>query len=165
MRELCRVPHVAHTRVTRLLPPFVRCCADPFVSQTVFQGFSCRQLDENEEWLDVDFQISCTSDSYFAFVSLGFVGVLVYPLGLPTCALLLLFKNSGEIKSGGAAYERYEFLVAGDIDAPSEPSCIHICTVRDTTCGVISYSQTTSPPTTGGTASRCSARLSSLASW
>ena len=85
------------------------------MSQTVFQGFSCRQLDENEEWLDVDFQISCTSDSYLAFVSLGFVGVLVYPLGLPTCALLLLLKNSGEIKTGGPAYERYEFLVAGDI--------------------------------------------------
>ena len=90
------------------------------MSQTVFQGFSCHQLDENEEWLDVDFQISCTSDSYLAFVSLGFVGVLVYPLGMPTCALLLLFKNSGEIKSGGAAYERYEFLVAGDIFAPYE---------------------------------------------
>ena len=70
--------------------------------------------------MDVDFQISCTSDSYLAFVSLGFVGVLVYPLGLPTCVLLLLFKNGGEIKSGGAAYERYEFLVAGDIDVPPE---------------------------------------------
>ena len=90
------------------------------MSQTVFQGFSCRQLDENEKWLDVDFQISCTSNSYLAFVSLGFVGVLVYPLGLPTCVLLLLFKNGGEIRSGGAAYERYEFLVAGDIDVPPE---------------------------------------------
>ena len=77
------------------LIPLAVIVADPFVSQTVFQGFSCRQLDENEEWLDVDFQISCTSDSYLAFVSLGTIGVFVYPLGLPTCALLLLFKNSG----------------------------------------------------------------------
>ena len=96
--------------------------SDPFVSQTVFQGFSCRQLDESEEWLDVDFQISCTSDSYLAFVSLGLIGVLVYPLGLPTFALLLLMKNSGDIKSGGAAYERYEFLVAGDHPSPHSPS-------------------------------------------
>ena len=112
------------------------------MSQTVFQGFSCRQLDKNEKWLDVDFQISCTSNSYLAFVSLGFAGVLVYPLGLPTCALLLLFKNSGEIKSGGPAYERYEFLVAGDIDAPSESSCIHmmsvaVCTVQLVTMHVL----------------------------
>ena len=96
--------------------------SDPFVSQTVFQGFSCRQLDESEEWLDVDFQISCTSDSYLAFVSLGLIGVLVYPLGLPTFALLLLLKNSGDIKSGGATYERYEFLVAGDYPSPRSPS-------------------------------------------
>ena len=94
------------------------------MSQTVFQGFSCRQLDENEEWLDVDFQISCTSDSYRAFANVGLVAVLIYPLGLPTCALLLLFKNSGEIKSGGAAYERYEFLVAGNID--SHGVCCHL---------------------------------------
>ena len=97
------------------------------MSQTVFQGFSCRQLDEDEKWLDVDFQISCTSDSYLAFVTLGFVGVLVYPLGLPTCALLLLLKNSGEIKSGGPAYERYEFLVAGNIDAPADLHSHEVC--------------------------------------
>ena len=152
------------------LIPLAVIVADPFVSQTVFQGFSCHKLDENEEWLDVDFQISCTSDNYLAFVSLGLVGVLVYPLGLSTCALLMLFKNSGEIKSGGAAYERYEFLVAGDIVAPFISSCIHmmsvaVCIVRDTACGVILYRQTTSLPTTGGTASRCYARLSSPASW
>ena len=134
------------------------------MSQTVFQGFSCRQLDESEEWLDVDFQVSCTSDSYLAFVSLGLIGVLVYPLGLPTFALLLLLKNSGDIKSGGAAYERYEFLVAGDHPSPSSPSfaarcycmftaCRNAC---DTACGL----QTTSLGSTGGTASRCFARRS-----
>ena len=94
------------------------------MSQTVFQGFSCCPLDESEEWLDVDFQISCTSDSYLAFVSLGLIGVLVYPLGLPTFALLVLMKNNSDIKSGGAAYERYEFLVEGD-DHP----CCHSCPV------------------------------------
>lgn len=84
----------------------------PFVSQTVFQGFSCRELDEGEEWLDVDFQISCTSDSYLAFVTLGSLGVFLYPLGVPTLTMLLLVKNGGEIKAGGPAFERYNFLVA-----------------------------------------------------
>ena len=42
------------------------------------------------------------------------VGGLVYPLGLPTCTLLLLIKNGGEIKRGVGTYDRYEFLVAGD---------------------------------------------------
>eukprot|EP01043_Picozoa_sp_COSAG02_P004000 COSAG02_NODE_101_length_36804_cov_125.342951_13_plen_301_part_00 len=84
----------------------------PFVSQTVFQGFSCRALDEDEEWLEVDYQISCLSDSYLAFVGLGFLGVCIYPLGVPAMTLLLLIKNGGEIKTGGPAFERYDFLVA-----------------------------------------------------
>ena len=78
----------------------------------ICRGFSCRQLDENEEWLEVDFQISCLSDSYLAFVSLGMIGVCVYPLGIPTLTLLQLWRNSKDIKRGGPALERYEFLVA-----------------------------------------------------
>jgi hypothetical protein len=78
----------------------------------ICRGFSCRQLDNEEEWLEVDFQISCLSDSYLAFVSLGMVGVLIYPLGIPTLTLLQLWRKSKEIKSRGPALERYEFLVA-----------------------------------------------------
>lgn len=78
----------------------------------VCRGFSCRELDDGEEWLEVDFQISCTSDSYLAFVTLGGMGVFIYPLGVPVMTMLLLAKNGGEIKAGGAAFERYNFLVA-----------------------------------------------------
>ena len=60
----------------------------------------------------MDFQISCLSDSYLAFVSLGMIGVCVYPLGIPTLTLLQLWRNSKDIKRGGPALERYEFLVA-----------------------------------------------------
>ena len=84
----------------------------PFVSQTVFQGFSCRQLEEEEEWLEVDYQISCLSDEYVAFVGFGIIGVCVYPLGVPTLTLLQLWRNAGHIKGGGPGRERYEFLVA-----------------------------------------------------
>lgn len=84
----------------------------PFVSQTVFQGFSCTQLDEEEEWLEVDYQISCLSDSYLAFVTIGMVGVFVYPVGIPTITMLQLWRFAGDIKTGGAARSRYEFLVA-----------------------------------------------------
>ena len=83
----------------------------PFVSQTMFQGFSCHQLDKDEEWLEVDYQISCLSEAYLAFVSLGMVGVIVYPIGIPTLTLLQLWRNAGDIKNGGPGRERYEFLV------------------------------------------------------
>jgi hypothetical protein len=81
------------------------------VNAVICRGFSCRRLDETEEWLDVDFQISCLGDSYLAFVSLGMIGVFVYPLGIPTLSLLQLLRNAGDIKAGGPARERYEFLV------------------------------------------------------
>ncbi len=76
------------------------------------RSFSCRQLDENEEWLDVDFQIDCNSDSYSSFYGIAVVGVCVYPIGVPTVTMLLLMKNGGDIKKGGPGRERYEFLVA-----------------------------------------------------
>jgi hypothetical protein len=81
------------------------------VNAVICRGFSCRRLDETEEWLEVDFQISCLSDSYLAFVSLGMIGVFIYPLGIPTLSLLQLWRNAGDIKAGGPARERYEFLV------------------------------------------------------
>lgn len=76
------------------------------------QGFSCRQLDEGEEWLDVDYQISCNSDEYLVFVVLGFVAVLAIPIGIPVLTMLLLLKNGKSIREGGDAYKRYEFLVS-----------------------------------------------------
>jgi len=92
----------------------------PFVSQSMFQGFSCRTLDaytfdgeeETERYLDVDYQVSCNSMKYIGFVLFGTIGVCAFPLGIPSLTLLLLFKNGKQIKNNGPARARYEFLVA-----------------------------------------------------
>merc|ERR1712072_1125161 len=92
----------------------------PFVSQSMFQGFSCRVLDDAnpggefvpERYLDVDYQISCEESAYIGFIVFGAAGVLAYPLGIPSITLLLLFKNGKDIKAFGPAHRRYEFLVA-----------------------------------------------------
>jgi len=103
----------------------------PFISQTVFQGFSCRQLDSGEDWLDVDFQVDCNSTKYLLqFWSFGLIGVWVYPIGIPLATMLLLFKNGKSIKKQGKAFERYEFLVAdytkGTCDkTETEITCTH----------------------------------------
>ena len=91
----------------------------PFVSQTVFQGFSCRRLGEDEEWLEVDFHVSCASDAYTGFKFFGLVGVCVYPIGIPIVTLLQLLRNSNAIKNNGPGRERYEFLVAD-----YKPECV-----------------------------------------
>ena len=57
-------------------------------------------------------QISCFSTEYYAFVLFGTLGVLTYPIGVPALTFLTLMKNGGEIRSGGPARSRYEFLVA-----------------------------------------------------
>lgn len=91
----------------------------PFISTTVFQGFSCRETDDGESWLDVDHQIDCNSPEYLLeFWTFGVLGMFVYPIGIPTLTMLLLFKNSKSIKASLAngeaspAAERYSFLVA-----------------------------------------------------
>ena len=59
-----------------------------------------------------DFQISCESDKFIAFAVSGILGVLMYPIGIPTLTLLVLLKNGSEIRAAGDAFERYGFLVA-----------------------------------------------------
>jgi hypothetical protein len=83
----------------------------PFVSQTVFQVFMCRDLG-SASYLVVDYQISCDDAEWSTLSSIGVVAVVTYPIAIPVLTLLLLFKNRHDIQSGdGNAYERYAFLV------------------------------------------------------
>ena len=85
----------------------------PMVSQTIFQGFSCFSLDEEEDWMYVDLQISCDTDAYKYFrATAGLLAILAYPIGIPAATFLLLLKNKNGIYSGGPAAERYDFLIA-----------------------------------------------------
>ena len=64
----------------------------------------------------VDYQISCDGPEYVAFVTLGAIGVLAVPVGVPALSLVALLKNSREIRDtsrdGGSARKRYDFLVS-----------------------------------------------------
>ena len=86
--------------------------AYPMVSKTLFQGFSCRGLDVDESWLEVDYQISCESEQHLLFIFLGVIGVCIYPIGTPTITLVVLLKNRGDIRDRGLAVDRYQFLIA-----------------------------------------------------
>ena len=125
-------------RVMLTYSAFCNAGSYPFISQTMFQGFSCRQLDIDESYLDVgerytpttvalffvesdnrllpwihaDFQISCESDEFITFSIFAFIGVCMYPIGIPILTLLTLLKNGKDIRGGGDAFEKYGFLVA-----------------------------------------------------
>ena len=85
--------------------------AYPTVAQTMFQTFSCTKLAENEEWLDVDFQVDCTASGFQLFEVAAFFGVCIYPVGIPVLTLALLLRNKQSIHEGGPARARYEFLI------------------------------------------------------
>ena len=51
----------------------------PYVSSSIFQGFSCWSLGSNEQWLTVDFQINCDSDGYSVFYPFGLFAVSIFP--------------------------------------------------------------------------------------
>ena len=82
--------------------------------------------DEFEEHLAVDFQISCNDDSYIAFTTLGALGVIIYPLGIPALTLVVLARNKADMyQHDSAGRRRYEFLVA---DYKDEFFCeVHDC--------------------------------------
>jgi len=77
-----------------------------------FQGFGCFQLDEDEDWLSVDYQISCNSNEWLVFFTVGAIAVIAIPIGIPMLTMLLLLRNGKSIREGGDAYKRYEFLVS-----------------------------------------------------
>ena len=78
----------------------------------MFQGQDCRDLGEDESYLAVDYQIDCDSTSYYFFFTLSSVGILLYPIGVPTATFALLFKNGDELRQGGPAQQTFDFLIA-----------------------------------------------------
>ena len=110
--------------VSQVTALYVYCCmqrgwstADPALIhpllQTMFQSFSCHKLSEDEQWLRVDYKIGCHQDTYQAFLpTLGLLGIVAFPIGIPVISLLLLLKNHKGIRAEGPARDRYDFLVA-----------------------------------------------------
>jgi hypothetical protein len=92
---------------------FVTFLVYPFVSQTVFSGFQCRQLGDHEAWLGVDYQISCNTVGHVLYIAVATMAVAAYPIGIPLGTLFLLVRNRKEMHVvNSPARLRYAFLVA-----------------------------------------------------
>jgi len=84
----------------------------PSTSQTVFQGFSCRQLAPEEKWLSADYQLSCETLGYNFFQLWGIAFACVWPIGIPVLTLLALLKNRKEMRiKNSPARLKYAFIV------------------------------------------------------
>lgn len=87
--------------------------AHPSIVQTMFKAFSCMEIDPDETWLLEDLALKCwnTDHSFFA-VAIGLPGLLVWGLGIPTLALVLLVRNRSNLRSVEVK-TKYGFLYIG----------------------------------------------------
>lgn len=77
----------------------------PFTSVQIFQTFSCRDVDPDDvepgedQYMTVDYSVSCSSSKYqFGYVW-AIVSVFVYPVGIPLYYFYVLYTTRHEIKS------------------------------------------------------------------
>jgi hypothetical protein len=65
----------------------------PNVSTTIFSIFSCESFDNGQtSLLRADYSIDCKASDRSYYVSLALIMILVYPIGIPLCYFLLLYR-------------------------------------------------------------------------
>ena len=64
--------------------------AFPLVSSRAFQAFDCEEFDDGNRFLRVDYSLDCNDAEYDRVVSLAWVAIALYPIGIPLLYLALL---------------------------------------------------------------------------
>ena len=91
---------------------------------TVVWDFLSAWLDDRLVWTQTDYTVDCSSSSYQACKLAAYIFILIYPVGVPACFGVLLYKNSAVLGSqaGGGQNagkwwygdsETFHFLVNG----------------------------------------------------
>jgi hypothetical protein len=85
----------------------------PSIVQTMFKSFSCMEIDPGEQWLLEDLALECwKGDHSFFVMAVGLPGLLLWGLGIPTLALVLLIRNRRQLRSVEVK-TKYGFLYIG----------------------------------------------------
>ena len=64
--------------------------AFPLVSSRAFQAFDCEEFDDDTRFLRVDYSLDCNDVEYSRVVSMAWVAIALYPIGVPLLYLALL---------------------------------------------------------------------------
>ena len=64
--------------------------AFPLVSSRAFQAFDCEEFDDGSRFLRVDYSLDCNDAEHGLVVSLAWVAIALYPIGIPLLYLALL---------------------------------------------------------------------------
>ena len=79
-------------RLLRTLPYllYIQFFAFPLVSSRAFQAFDCEDFDDGTRFLRADYSLACYGTEHGRVVSLAWVAIALYPLGVPLLYLALL---------------------------------------------------------------------------
>ena len=64
--------------------------AFPLVSSRAFQAFDCEEFDDGTRFLRVDYSLDCNDAEHGRVVSMAWVAIALYPIGVPLLYLALL---------------------------------------------------------------------------
>ena len=73
--------------------------AYPLVSAVAFKAFDCEDFGEAGRWLRADFSQRCEGADYRMIQILAVLGICMYPIGVPLCYAMLLFRARVAITS------------------------------------------------------------------
>jgi len=86
----------------------------PALTNKIFEGFICRSIGDNASVLHVDYSVECESQTYTLIWLSCAVLVVLWPIGLPSGLLFMMWKERELIKSGDPDTEQKFEFVLGD---------------------------------------------------
>ncbi|GMH77627.1 hypothetical protein TrLO_g10306 [Triparma laevis f. longispina] len=76
------------------------------VSTTIFDTFNCNQIgDDPHYWLARDHSVDCKSPEHLFYKTYATFMIMVYPVGIPTLYLILLFRNRKRLQKADRDYD------------------------------------------------------------
>ena len=85
----------------------------PTLSKALFSMFSCKAIDNSEQWLTIDMNIPCyDSEHIFYMLAVGLPSILIWVIGLPIFCLFILYKNKRDLDELWLRLQ-YGFLISG----------------------------------------------------
>jgi hypothetical protein len=85
----------------------------PAVTNKIFEGFLCRSIGDDASVLHVDYSVGCESPAYTLMWLMCAVLVVLWPVGLPSGLLFMMWKERELIKAGDPDTEqKFDFVLS-----------------------------------------------------
>eukprot|EP00347_Sterkiella_histriomuscorum_P014799 403359479 len=109
-RKLDKASFTRNTIVSIIVVIFL---AHPTLTSNAFSMMNCYEIESGEQWLQADLEIKCWNDTHTRwFMIVGLPMLIVWVIGMPVFALLLMFFNREKL-ADEQFFSRYRMLYQG----------------------------------------------------